>query len=276
MHVFRQVSYPIGGGIGLDSNSLSSEALNHGQNTTRSEHADTHFEPASASAGQSRTDRKTARGVFLAPFFIALILLLLFVATNVSGQEVLSYGKGSRIAKFYDGPMTASQREMFEKWKKQSTYFGAFLILTDSDKGLGVGGFSNPNTANNGILTECEVFLKKKSPGKCLLVASVFPVGYRSDNASKTNLNYAAGQAFLGKYKPRQEDGKFGAFAAAGIGFYGYSWGANSEKRARRLALRQCKKANQAGRFTKKDPVSAVVAQMAGGLECKIVHLTTP
>jgi hypothetical protein len=196
----------------------------------------------------------------------ATLSLSLFLISIAADAQPTIYGKKVTTSRTDDIPTDRKWQHAYSEFKAERQYNSALYVSdTSYDWYYHTGNYSMKTALAAGKIA-CET----ATQGTCSLYAISYPAGVDPSTFPEGLSNHAA-LTFNGKYKRRQKDQKWGAFAISGLNSYGYSHGFATEDQAKKAALRFCK--NNVERQGRK---SGILLLLKFSAECKIVDVHTP
>ncbi|MEL7212576.1 MAG: hypothetical protein AAGK92_07940 [Pseudomonadota bacterium] len=130
----------------------------------------------------------------------------------------------------------------FRQWRSRNGrggYFGAFAFDRKSDNSFAVNNFHDFDVAKQAAVFGCSEVSEAAAPD-CVLYAVILPKEHANTVNSAFGLSGDAKQDFEKKYKAKQKQGRFGAFAISGAAEYGWAFDFAEESEARGRALAEC------------------------------------
>lgn len=147
-----------------------------------------------------------------------------------------TFGKATILAKVEDQKLSKEQKQGFNNFRKNKTYFGAYYVSLDGTEGFFVKNFNSLEIAKRAAKKGCEIV---SMGSNCRLYAVMVPKGI-DPNGDAEGLGAEASRAFALDYPAQQIAGTHGAFAISRAAVFGYSFGWDSRAEARATAVSYC------------------------------------
>lgn len=157
------------------------------------------------------------------------------------------------------------------KSRGNKQYFGAMYFNPFEDTAAFMTQFHSLESAKLAAKTSCQIVSKERAD-QCQLYATVVPKSFSPETTQASGLGMHAYSSYRGKYRSKQETGKYGAFAISGMSSFGYSFGYNSKEEAIDTALSYCQ--SDVARFmTRLGKDGRSFARKAGADKCTVVNV---
>lgn len=196
--------------------------------------------------------------------------------TAPAWSEVQTFGKSVKIIQYSNAKLQRGQRGLLRwlKSKSHKQYFGAMYFDPTEDNAFAVTQYHSLQNAKIAAKAGCRIS-SKNNGDQCQLYATVVPKSFSPDITSASGLGMRANALYVGKYRNKQETGKYGAFAISGMAQFGYSWAYRSKEEAIDGALSQCQ-STVAKYMTTLGKEGRDLARKSGVDKCSVVSVVQP
>lgn len=171
---------------------------------------------------------------------MAAIGLSLAFSAWPAWSDVQTFGKSVKIVQYSNAKLQKNQRGLL-RWIKSGSrkqYFGAMYFNPTEDNAFAVTQYHSLENAKTAAKAGCEI--TSKNDDQCKLYVTVVPKSFSPATTRASGLGMGAYSLYVGKYRNKQEAGKYGAFAISGMANFGYSYAYDGKENATDTALTYC------------------------------------
>ena len=207
---------------------------------------------------------------------IASICFSIMLTASPALSEVQTFGKSVKVIQYSNAKLQRDQRGLLRwlKSKSHKQYFGAMYINPTEDKAFAVTQFHSLESAKIAAKAGCRIE-SEHNGDQCTLYATVVPKSLSPQTTKASGLGLRAYSFFVGKYRSKQQSGKYGAFAISGMSNFGYSYQYDTKAEAIDTALSYCQ-SNVAKFMTSLNKEGRDLARKNGADKCSVVSVVHP